>query len=357
MTGSISRDARLARLKSDLENRILVLDGAMGTMLQGYGLTEADFRGARFADHGHDLKGNNDLLSLTRPDILGAIHDAYYQAGADFAETNTFNANAISQADYAMGDLVAELNRASARLAREAADRAEKYDGRVRYVAGVLGPTNRTASISPDVNDPGFRNVSFDGLKDAYTEQTRALIAGDVDVLLVETVFDTLNAKAALFAIEELFDELGFRLPVMISGTITDLSGRLLSGQTPEAFWNSVRHVRPFAIGLNCALGAKEIRPHIAEISRIADCLVSVHPNAGLPNAFGGYDETPEAMAAMIGEFARSGLVNIVGGCCGTSPAHIHAIAEAVKGVKPRMPPVIDVKLRLAGLEPFNTAA
>lgn len=353
----MTRDERIALLKKEIDQRILVLDGAMGTMIQGYELDEAGYRGDRFADHAGDVKGNNELIALTQPDILREIHLAYFLAGADFAETNTFGANAVSQADYAMEPLAYEMNVESARIAREAADLAEQEDGTVRFVAGVLGPTNRTASISPDVNDPGFRNITFDALLDAYAEQTRALIEGGADTILVETIFDTLNAKAALVAVQDVFEETGTRLPIMISGTITDLSGRLLSGQTAEAFWNSVRHAKPFSIGLNCALGAKEMRQYVDELSRAADTYVSAHPNAGLPNEFGGYDETPEHMAELLGEFARSGLVNIVGGCCGTTPAHIRAIADAVDGVSPREVPEIEVGLRLAGLEPFNAAA
>ncbi len=350
---------RVAALQSALAERILVLDGAMGTMIQRHGLEEADYRGERFrdgydslfaagADHahgpgcgceGHDQRGNNDLLTLTRPDIIGGIHAEYLAAGADLIETNTFNSTSVSLADYRLQHLVRELNREGARLARSVCDAAEaKTPGKPRFVVGVLGPTSKTASLSPDVNRPGFRATSFDELRAAYREAAEGLIEGGADILMVETVFDTLNAKAALFAIEEAFDALGARLPVMISGTITDASGRTLSGQTAEAFWYSLRHVEPFAIGLNCALGAKELRPHVEAISQIADTFVSAHPNAGLPNAFGGYDETPEQTAAILGEFARSGLVNIVGGCCGTTPAHIAAIAQAVEGVTPRRP-------------------
>ena len=350
---------RVAALQSALAERILVLDGAMGTMIQRHGLEEADYRGERFrdgydslfaagADHahgpgcgceGHDQRGNNDLLTLTRPDIIGGIHAEYLAAGADLIETNTFNSTSVSLADYRLQHLVRELNREGARLARSVCDAAEaKTPGKPRFVVGVLGPTSKTASLSPDVNRPGFRATSFDELRAAYREAAEGLIEGGADILMVETVFDTLNAKAALFAIEEAFDALGARLPVMISGTITDASGRTLSGQTAEAFWYSLRHVEPFAIGLNCALGAKELRPHVEAISQIADTFVSAHPNAGLPNAFGGYDETPEQTAAILGEFARSGLVNIVGGCCGTTPAHTAAIAQAVEGVTPRRP-------------------
>jgi 5-methyltetrahydrofolate--homocysteine methyltransferase len=352
----MTREQRLKALDEAVRRRILMLDGAMGTMIQREKLSEADFRGARFASHGHDLKGDNDLIALTQPDVLRKVHRAYFEAGADFAETNTFNANRISQADYGLEAVVTELNIEAARLARAEADAASTPE-RPRFVAGAIGPTNRTASISPKVSDPGFRNVSFDELVTVYAEQADALIEGGADTLLVETVFDTLNAKAALFAIEEVYERRGFRLPVMISGTITDLSGRLLSGQTVEAFWNSVRHTKPWSIGLNCALGAKELRPYVAELSHIADTRVSAHPNAGLPNAFGGYDETPEQTAGLIGEFARAGLVNVVGGCCGTTPDHIAAIAEAVAGVPPRAIAKIPVKLRLSGLEPFTAAA
>lgn len=352
----MTRNERIAVLKDIIESRILVLDGAMGTMIQGYKLGEADYRGQRFADHPSDVKGNNELISLSQPDILRDIHLAYFRAGADFAETNTFGATMVAQADYGMEGLAREMNVMSARIAREAADLAAQEDGRVRFVAGVLGPTNRTASISPDVNDPGFRNITFDALRDAYGEATRGLIEGGADTILVETIFDTLNAKAALFAVQEVFEELGTALPIMISGTITDLSGRLLSGQTAEAFWNSVRHVKPFSIGLNCALGAKEMRQYVAELARISDAYVSAHPNAGLPNEMGEYDETPEQMAGLVGEFARAGLVNIVGGCCGTTPAHIRAIADAVEGVAPRKIPDIEVRMRLSGLEAFTAA-
>lgn len=344
---------RTAELSDLLARRILILDGAMGTMIQSYRLQEADYRGERFRDWPCDLKGNNDLLVLTQPTIIREIHAAYLEAGADILETNTFNSTAVSMHDYRMEGLVAELNREAARLAREVADHYSTPE-RPRFVAGILGPTSRTASLSPDVNNPGFRNVHFDELVAAYTESTHALIEGGVDLLLVETIFDTLNAKAALFAIQQCFDELGQRLPVMISGTITDASGRTLSGQTTEAFWNSLAPIRPLSFGLNCALGATQLRPYIAELARIADTHVSAHPNAGLPNAFGEYDETPEQMAAIIREFAESGLLNIVGGCCGTTPAHIRAIAEAVKDLPPRPIPVIEPRCRLAGLEPLN---
>ena len=325
----------------------------MGTMIQSYRLQEADYRGERFRDWPSDLKGNNDLLALTQPAIIREIHAAYLEAGADILETNTFNSTSISMRDYGMESLVPELNRAAARLARAVADQYSTPD-RPRFVAGILGPTNRTASLSPDVNDPGFRNIYFDELVAAYTEATQSLVEGGVDILLVETIFDTLNAKAALFAIQQFFDDSGIRLPVMISGTITDASGRTLSGQTTEAFWNSLTHIRPLSFGLNCALGATQLRPYVAELSRIADTYVSAHPNAGLPNAFGEYDETPEQMAAVIREFAESGFLNIVGGCCGTTPAHIRAIAEAVKDLPPRPIPAIEPRCRLAGLEPLN---
>ncbi len=350
----MSKTDTLSALKAAASERILVLDGAMGTMIQALKLDEAGYRGTRFKDWHRDVRGNNDLLSLTQPDAVRAIHLEYFMAGADIVETNTFSGTSIAQADYGMEALVHELNFESARLAKEAAKLAEAKDGRRRFVAGAFGPTNRTASISPDVNDPGFRAVTFDDLAKAYGEQARGLIEGGADILLVETIFDTLNAKAALFAIEGLFDELDVRLPVMISGTITDLSGRTLSGQTPTAFWYSLRHAEPFSIGLNCALGAKEMRAHIAEIGRVADTLVCAYPNAGLPNEFGLYDESPEAMAELVGEFAASGLVNVVGGCCGTTPAHIRAIAGAVKDKAPRAVPVLEPRLRLSGLEPFE---
>ena len=340
-------------LTESARERILVLDGAMGTMIQQRKFSEEDFRGERFADWPRDLRGNNDLLILTQPDAIREIHLAYFQAGADIVETNTFSCTTVAQADYGMESLARELNVEGARLAMEAAIEAEKRDGKKRFVAGALGPTNRTASISPDVSNPGFRAVTFDELRVAYKEAASGLIEGGADVLLLETIFDTLNAKAALFGIDEAFEETSVTLPVMISGTITDLSGRTLSGQTPAAFWNSLRHAKPFSIGLNCALGAREMRAHIAELSRIADTFVCAYPNAGLPNEFGLYDESPEAMADLVGEFADSGLVNIVGGCCGTSPAHIHAIAKRVVGVKPREIPQIEPLLRLSGLEPF----
>ncbi|SDO62245.1 methionine synthase (B12-dependent) [Nakamurella panacisegetis] len=344
-----------APLTELLRSRILVLDGAMGTMIQRHTFSEAEYRGERFADWHRDLKGNNDLLTLTQPDTIHAIHRAYLDAGADLVETNTFNAQVISLADYGMEELAYELNYESARLARAACDEVTALDPtRPRYVAGALGPTNRTASISPDVNDPGARNVTYTELVEAYLQQANGLVDGGADVLLIETIFDTLNAKAAIFAVETLFEERGRRWPVMISGTITDASGRTLSGQVTEAFWNSVRHADPLLIGLNCALGAAEMRPYLAEISRIADCFVSCYPNAGLPNAFGEYDEAPDQTAAIVKEFATSGLLNLLGGCCGTTPDHIGAMAASVAGVVPRTPPSRDRALRLSGLEPLN---
>ena len=346
---------RTSELSTLLQQRLLVLDGAMGTMIQRHGLQEADYRGTRFADHAHDLKGNNDLLVLTRPDIIGGIHREYLEAGADILETCTFNSTAVSQADYNLSELVYELNVEGARLARRLCDEFTAANpAKPRFVAGVLGPTSRTASISPDVNDPGYRNVSFDELVTDYVEAIRGLTDGGADILLVETVFDTLNAKAALFAIEQFFDAAGRRWPVMISGTITDASGRTLSGQTAEAFWNSLRHVQPLSFGLNCALGAKELRQYVEELSRVCDCYVSAHPNAGLPNAFGGYDETADMLADEIESWAKAGIVNIVGGCCGTSPEHIAAIARRVAPVAPRPLPQIEPALRLSGLEAFN---
>ncbi len=345
----------LARLERLLAKRILLLDGAMGTMIQARGLEEPDFRGTRFAEHGRDLKGNNDLLTLTRPDVIADIHRAYLEAGADILETNTFNSTSISQADYGTEALVYELNLEAAKLAKQLAMEASaRTPDQPRFVAGVLGPTNRTASMSPDVNDPGFRSVSFDDLHATYTEAVRGLLDGGADILMVETIFDTLNCKAALNAIESEFERIGHRVPVMISATITDLSGRTLSGQTVEAFWNSVRHVRPFSVGLNCALGAEQLRPYVQELSALADCYVSCHPNAGLPNAFGGYDETPEHMCHHMGGWGLEGLINIAGGCCGTTPEHIHALSVAVAGQAPRQIPVIEPRCRLAGLEAFN---
>ena len=344
------------QLRSLLKERILLLDGAMGTMIQSYGLQENDYRGERFAGHGCELKGNNDLLTLTQPDIISAIHGAFLDAGADIICTNTFNSTAVSMADYELQDRAYELNRAGAELAREIAD-AKSTRGKPRFVAGVLGPTNRTASISPDVNRPGFRNISFVELADAYTTSVRGLVEGGVDILLLETIFDTLNAKAAIFAIETFFEETGLRLPLIVSGTITDASGRTLTGQTNSAFWHSVRHVNPLAIGLNCALGAKDLRQYIQELSNIADTHVSVHPNAGLPNEFGEYDETPEYMADVLEEFAGSGFINIVGGCCGTTPEHIRRIHDQACRHAPRIVPEIPPYCRLSGLEALTVTA
>jgi len=330
-----SDPARVAALHAAMARRILIIDGAMGTMIQRHRLDEADYRGARFAACDHDVKGNNDLLLLSKPKVIAGVHRAYLEAGADLLETNTFNATSVSQADYHLEHLVYELNREGARLARACCDEFES-DDKPRFVIGVLGPTSRTASISPDVNDPGFRNTSFDELRGTYRVAVDGLLDGGADILMVETIFDTLNAKAALFAIEEAFDARGARWPVMISGTITDKSGRTLSGQTAEAFYASMAHARPLAIGLNCALGADDLREHVETLARIAGCAVSAHPNAGLPNAFGEYDESPEKMAATLREFAESGLLNFVGGCCGTTPEHIRAIAQAVHGIAPR---------------------
>ena len=346
---------RVRELQAALRERILVLDGAMGTMIQGHRLEEADFRGERFADHAVALKGNNDILSLTRPDVIRGIHEAFLEAGAELIETNTFNATAISQADYGTEHLARELNRASAEVARAAVDDwMQRHPGRQRYVLGALGPTNRTASLSPDVNRPEFRNITFAQLRDAYADAALGLAEGGADLLMVETVFDTLNCKAALFGIEQTFEALGYRLPVLVSGTIVDASGRTLSGQTVEAFWYSIRHARPFAVGLNCALGAAEIRPWIRQLARVAECPVSLYPNAGLPNELGEYDDTPEAMAGVLRGFAQDGLLNLVGGCCGTRPEHIAAIAAAVADCAPRTAPAIDRHCRLSGLEPLT---
>ncbi|MEC5393733.1 homocysteine S-methyltransferase family protein [Bergeyella sp. RCAD1439] len=328
---------RIEQLYRALERCILILDGAMGTMIQRYRLEEADYRGERFADWPYPVKGNNDLLSITRPDIIGAVHREYLAAGADIIETNTFSATTIAMADYHMEDLVVELNEASARIAREACDEfTAQNPEKPRFVAGAIGPTNKTASLSPDVNDPGYRAITFDELRRAYKQQAEALLNGGADILLVETVFDTLNAKAALFAIDEIQEERGIRIPMMVSGTITDASGRTLSGQTTEAFLISVSHMPLLSIGLNCALGARQLTPYLEALSNNADCYVSAYPNAGLPNAFGQYDESPELMAEQIRDYVEKGLVNIIGGCCGTTPAHIRAIAELVKGYSPR---------------------
>ena len=359
MLAPIPKPTTEETLRALLARRIVVLDGAMGTMIQRYRLGEDDFRGIdrtqRFARHSGDLKGNNELLQITRPEVIQQIHEQYLEAGSDIVETNTFGATRIAQADYGLGDLAYEMNLEAARLARRACDRFTTAE-RARFVAGAMGPTPRTASISPDVNDPGARNVTFAELVVAYGEQARGLLDGGADLLLVETIFDTLNAKAAVFAIEEEFERRGARAPVLISGTVTDASGRILSGQTVEAFWNSMRHARPLAIGLNCALGAALMRPYIEELARLADTFVCVYPNAGLPNPMSdtGFDETPQITARLIEDFARSGFVNIVGGCCGTTPEHIRAIAAAVGALAPRAIPVIDPGLRLSGLEALN---
>ena len=350
---NFTRSTRLAHLDALSSERILIIDGAMGTEVQKLRLTEQDYRGTRFADHPSELRGCNDLLVLTKPEAIRSIHASYLEAGADFIETSTFNSTTISMSDYGLEAIVPELNESAARLARAVCDTFEAKDGRPRFVAGILGPTTRSASISPKIEDAGFRNVSWDELVTAYLSAARALVQGGADVLMVETIFDTLNAKAALFAIEQLFDELGERVPVMISGTITDASGRTLSGQTTEAFFNSVSHSKPWSIGLNCALGAKDLRAYVQELARIAPCRVTVHPNAGLPNEMGGYDETPEYTSSVLREFAEAGFLNVVGGCCGTTPAHIRAIAESVRGLKPRTAPEQPHRLRLSGLEPL----
>src|ERR1700750_3205034 len=349
-----NQSSKRAALLAAAAKRILVLDGAMGTMIQALQYDEAAFRSARSRDFHRDVRGNNDLLILTQAKAIEDIHAEYLRAGADIVATNTFSSTSIAQADYDMSDLAYELNLEGAKLARAAADRVSKEDGKPRFVAGALGPTNRTASISPDVSNPGYRAVTFDDLRQSYGEQIKGLLDGGADMLLVETIFDTLNAKAALYAISEIADERNIDVPVMVSGTITDKSGRLLSGQMPEAFWISVRHAKPVTIGFNCALGAEDLRAHIADIGRVADTLVCAYPNAGLPNEFGQYDETPDYMARLIGEFARDGLVNIVGGCCGTTPDHIAAIAAGVAPHKPRVVPAIEPRLRLSGLEPFE---
>jgi 5-methyltetrahydrofolate--homocysteine methyltransferase len=350
----MTRKASYAALEAAAEKRILILDGAMGTMIQRYKLDEAGYRGARFKDWERDVKGNNDLLVLTQPQIIADIHEAYLEAGADILETNTFNAQRISLSDYGMEDLAYEINAAAAKIARAAADKwSKKTPEKPRFVAGAVGPTNRTASISPDVNDPGFRNVDFDELRDAYKEQISGLIDGGADIIIIETIFDTLNAKAAGMATLEVFEEKGIELPVMISGTITDRSGRTLSGQTPEAFWYSMRHLKPFSIGLNCALGAELMRPYLAELSAVADTRISAYPNAGLPNAMGEYDETPDDMACQMEPWAKDGIVNIVGGCCGSTPDHIRHIAEHVARFAPRKIPTLEPRMRLSGLEPF----
>jgi 5-methyltetrahydrofolate--homocysteine methyltransferase len=353
-TNESERQQRIKKLKKTLEERIVLLDGAMGTMIQREKLDEQAFRGERFRDYGRDIKGNNDLLVLTRPELIGAIHREYLEAGADILETNTFNSTAISQADYGMEALVAEMNYRAAQIARRSVDEFSAKSGRPAWVAGALGPTSRMCSLSPDVNDPAFRNVTFDELVTTYSEATRSLLRGGVDLLLIETIFDTLNAKAAIYAVQSVFEELGVEVPIIISGTITDASGRTLSGQTTEAFWNSIRHAKPLAVGLNCALGGRQLRPYVAELARVADTYVCAYPNAGLPNAFGEYDEEPQETAEILREFAASGWLNIVGGCCGTTPEHIRLIRESLKTVPRREIPVLPVKCRLSGLEPLN---
>lgn len=350
----------MARLTADAfkqlaAKRILVLDGGMGTMIQAYRLSEQDYRGSEFADWPSDLKGNNDLLVLTQPDIIKTIHRQYLQAGADIIETNSFNATPIAMADYDMSHLSARINLEAARIAREVCDEVTaQTPDKPRFVAGILGPTNRTASISPDVNDPGYRNVNFDQLVDAYKDSTRALIEGGADLIMLETIFDTLNAKAAAFAVLQVFDDIGYELPVMISGTITDASGRTLSGQTTEAFYHSLAHVKPVSFGLNCALGPDLLRPYVEIMSGIAECATSVHPNAGLPNEFGEYDLSAEEMAKEVRDWAAEGFINVVGGCCGTTPQHIKAIADAVADLPPRQPKSVSHHFCLSGLEAFS---
>lgn len=353
----MNRDKRLTALNAELAKRILILDGSMGAYLQGFGLKAEDFHGDRFAAHASSLKGNNDLLTLTRPDVITQVHDAYLAAGADIIETNTFSATRISQAEYALEEVAYELNLEGARLARAACDKFEKADGKLRAVAGALGPTTKLLSMSPEVNDPGRRDCDFDAMAANYEEQTLGLIEGGADLLLIETITDTLNCKAALWGAWEAFDKTGVELPLWISGTITDRSGRTLSGQTVEAFYNSVRHANPWAVGLNCALGPADMRAFLADLARVAECAVSSYPNAGLPNAMGGYDETPHSMEAHYAEWAKAGLLNIAGGCCGTTPDHISHLKHAVEGVKPRVAAPHDARLRLAGLEPFTAVA
>lgn len=350
----MNREQRIAALKQAAKERILIIDGAMGTMVQRYKLSEDDYRGEQFADWPQDVKGNNDLLVLSQPQVIKEVQSAYLEAGADILTTNTFNATSISMADYGMESLVKDINIAAAKIAREVADQyTNKNPDKPRFVMGVLGPTNTSASISPDVNNPGFRNVTFDKLVESYSEQCRALIEGDVDGIMIETIFDTLNSKAAGFAVQKVYEELGMELPIMISGTITDLSGRNLSGQTPEAFWYSVRHLEPFSVGFNCAFGAEQLRPAVEDVGNVADCYISSHPNAGLPNELGEYDESPEEMAAKLKDWAKDGLINFIGGCCGTTPEHIKAIADVVAEFPPRSIPAVPVKTRLSGLEPF----
>src|SRR6202167_3397205 len=350
----MTRAERIAEFRGLRTQRVVVLDGAMGTMIQGYKPDEAAYRGQRFRDWPSDVKGNNDLLTLTQPALIREIHGKYLAAGADIIETNTFNSSAPAQGDYRMEGVVVELNRTAARLAREVADQYAERTGQVRFVAGAIGPTNRTASLSPRVNDPGFRNINFDQLVATYSEAAAALIEGGADLILLETIFDTLNAKAALFAVRRTMRELSVELPLIISGTITDASGRTLSGQTVEAFWNSIRHSQPTVVGLNCALGAKQLRPYIEDFSRIADVAVCAYPNAGLPNAFGEYDEQACDTASLVREFAEAGLVNIVGGCCGTTAEHIAHIHEAVASLPTRVPPRLSARCRLSGLEPLD---
>jgi 5-methyltetrahydrofolate--homocysteine methyltransferase len=353
----MNREQRLKALTQEIAKRILILDGSMGAYLQGFRLSSNDFHGTRFAEHPMSLKGDSDVLVLTRPDIVTRVHEGYLAAGAEIISTNTFTATPVSQAEYALEEVVYEINVEGARLAREACDKFEAQDGKPRAVAGSIGPTTKLLSMSPDVGDPGRRDVDFDTMAKGYNEQVRGLIGGGADLLLIETVTDTLNAKAALWGAWEAFDAMGVELPLWISGTITDRSGRTLSGQTVEAFYNSVRHARPWAVGLNCALGPAEMRTFLADLSRVAECAVSAYPNAGLPNAMGGYDETACSMETHYAEWARAGLLNIVGGCCGTTPEHIEHMKRAVEGVKPRAIPKHDARLRLAGLEPFNAAA
>jgi 5-methyltetrahydrofolate--homocysteine methyltransferase len=352
----MNRDQRLAALNAELAKRILILDGSMGAYLQGFGLTSEDFHGARFADHKTPLKGDSDLLSLTQPATITKVHEAYIAAGADIISTNTFTATPISQAEYGLEAFSHEMNVEGARLAREACDRAEAVDGKPRAVAGSLGPTTKLLSMSPDVGDPGRRDADFDGMAKGYEEQALGLIEGGADILLIETITDTLNAKSALWGAWEAFDRSGVELPLWISGTITDRSGRTLSGQTVEAFYNSVRHAKPWAVGLNCALGPADMRAFLADLARVAECPVSAYPNAGLPNAMGGYDETPHSMEEHYAEWARAGLINIAGGCCGTTPEHITHMKRAVEGVTPRVAHAAHTHMRLAGLEPFVAA-
>ncbi len=353
----MNRTQRLKKLNSELARRILILDGAMGAHLQGFGLTSNDFHGERFVEHPMSLKGDNDLLVLTQPNLIARVHESYLSAGVDIVSTNTFNATRISQAEYSLEDVAYEINLEAARIARAACDASEAEDGRPRAVAGAMGPTTKLLSMSPDVGDPGRRDVDFDAMAKGYEEQALGLIEGGADVLLIETITDTLNAKSALWGAWEAFDKTGVELPLWISGTITDRSGRTLSGQTVEAFYNSVRHAKPWAVGLNCALGPAEMRAYLADLARVAECAVSAYPNAGLPNAMGGYDETPHSMEAHYAEWARAGLLNVAGGCCGTTPEHITHMKHAVEGVTPRVAAVHEARLRLAGLEPFNAAA